>query len=734
MSYVKEYPLQNISQNFITLQYLDKDKDSYFYRNHNILNKNYRNLNAKEIEILIKNNNIAENWNNIFVCEEFNPELIINCEFYGKIYLGRLSKVYLNYNDLKLPVGIYNSTIISCEIGDNVVIKNVNFISHYIIHNNVILFNINEILTTDHAKFGNGILKEGEKEEVRIWLEISNENTGRKILPFDKIIPADAFIWYKFREDNKLMKKLLEITENSYSKKRGYYGVIGEGTVIKHTRIIKDANIGEHAYIKGANKLKNLTILSSFEEQSQIGEGTELVNGIIGYGSKIFYGCKCVRFIIGKNCQVKYGARVINTVLGDNSTVSCCELLNNLIFPFHEQHHNTSFLIATTILGQSNIAAGATIGSNHNSRAPDGEIIAGRGFWPGLCTNFKHNSKFASFVLVVKGDYQYELNIVYPFSFVSNDKNKESIKIIPAYWFLYNMYAITRNINKFKNRDKRKKVEQYIEIDYLAPDTVFEILYAIERIEYLTGIKLLKEENKNFQLDYAQIVLKGKEYYSKESNKDKSLVLFDEDCMKKYGAIIVKPFDAIIAYRKMIIYFAINNLINFFNIKNITFTELVEQIKQLNKEKCYLEWLNLGGQLVTKKDLENLIQDIKMDVLRKWDDIHKRYEELFLKYPQQKARYALYAFEKIVDKKIEDIETQEWKSFFLKAIEIKKYILKQAIESRKKDYTDPFRKMIYSSEEEMISVIGRLEDNQFLKELEKETEEFSNIINKIVRS
>ena len=237
-SFVKEFPFKDISKYFIDPQYLDK-KDTYFYRNQNLLNKNYRNLNAKEIEILVKNNNIAEDWNKIFVLEDFNPKLVNNCEFYGIVYIGKLSEIYLDYNDLKLPVGLYNSTIISCEIGDNVVIRNVNFLSHYIINDNVILFNINEMLTTDHSKFGNGILKEGEYEDVRIWLEVGNENTGRKILPFDKMITADAYIWSKFRDDKDLMKKLIEITERSYEKKRGYYGVVGRGSVIKHCRIIK---------------------------------------------------------------------------------------------------------------------------------------------------------------------------------------------------------------------------------------------------------------------------------------------------------------------------------------------------------------------------------------------------------------------------------------------------------------------------------------------------------------
>jgi hypothetical protein len=56
-------------------------------------------------------------------------------------------------------------------------------------------------------------------------------------------------------------------------------------------------------------------------------------------------------------------------------------------------------------MGQSNMAAGATIGSNHNSRGADGELIAARGFWPGLCVSLKHNSKFATFPLISKGDY-----------------------------------------------------------------------------------------------------------------------------------------------------------------------------------------------------------------------------------------------------------------------------------------------------------------------------------------
>ena len=74
--------------------------------------------------------------------------------------------------------------------------------------------------------------------------------------------------------------------------------MIGDRTVIKNCKIIKDVWIGPDAYLKGANKIKNVTINSDPQAKTQIGEGCELVNGIIGYGCRVFYGIKAVRFVL----------------------------------------------------------------------------------------------------------------------------------------------------------------------------------------------------------------------------------------------------------------------------------------------------------------------------------------------------------------------------------------------------------------------------------------------------
>ena len=453
MNEIIKHPILTLGTNFIPAEYLPDGKDEYYLRNRqNPSNGRYRQLTAHEIEVLVRNSNTSDDWNKLLVSNAFNPELVKNCKFFGLVRIGNLEPYYLEFHDLRVPVGLYNSTIINCDFGDNVVVDNVNYFAYYITGDEVIIANVNEIATSDHAKFGNGILKEGETEDIRIWLEICNENGGRSVLPFDGMLPGDAWLWSRNRDNAELQRRFREMTEKKFDNFRGYYGMLGNRTVIKNCSIVKDVKTGTDAYLKGANKLKNLTINSSAEAPTQIGEGCELVNGIIGFGCRIFYGVKAVRFIMGSNSQLKYGARLINSFLGDNATISCCEVLNSLIFPAHEQHHNNSFLIAATIEGQSNIAAGATIGSNHNSRGADGELVAGRGFWPALCTSIKHNSKFAPFTLLAKADYPNELNISLPFSLVSNDTAHDRLVIMPAYWFMYNMYALARNAWKVADR------------------------------------------------------------------------------------------------------------------------------------------------------------------------------------------------------------------------------------------------------------------------------------------
>lgn len=730
MNSITKLPLQTLGYGFIEPQYLPEEQDEYYLRNTYSLNKvRYRQLIAYEIEVLVRNRNTADDWNKILVNDAFNPELVQNCKFNGLIRIGKLEPYFLEFSGLQVAVGLYNSTIISCDIGDNVVINNVNYLSHYIIGNEVIIVNVNELTTTPHAKFGNGILKQGETENIRIWMEICNENAGRKVIPFNGMLPGDAWIWSKYRDDEKLMQQFIKFTEEKFDNRRGYYGQIGDRTVIKNCRIIKDVSIGTDAYLKSANKIKNVTINSSAKAKTQIGEGCEIVNGIIGYGCRIFYGVKAVRFILADNSQLKYGARLLNSYLGNNSTISCCEVLNSLIFPAHEQHHNNSFLCAALIMGQSNIAAGATIGSNHNSRGADGEIIAGRGFWPGLCISLKHNSKFASFTILAKADYPSELNIPIPFCLVSNEASKDCLTVMPAYWFMYNMYALARNAWKYVDRDKRHNKLQIIEYDYLAPDTINEIFESIRLLELYTGKAYLKSSGEKNITDQKAIVAGKKLLYENNSIIAQLEILAEGFENSKRKVTIVKVQQAYNIFNKLIIYYGVAQAIKWIEEKKFpTYSEFNAHLPASLKRA---DWLNIGGQLVPKEILEQFIHEIRIGSAKSWDDVHNFYTREGVVYPEHKLFHALASLEEIIGKNLRELRRDEWVDLFEQALKTKEWMTNEIFKSRSKDYTNSFRRMVYDTECEMDQVLGKLSENSFIKQEYILLENFRNTIAKI---
>jgi len=730
MNQITKTPIADLGYNFIDSEYIPKGKDEYYLRNkQNPAHDHYRPLTTKEIKQLVANGNISDNWKNVLVTNGFDCSLVQQCRFYGLIRIGKLEPFYLEFHDIRLPVGLYNSSIISCDLGDNVVINNVNYLSHYIIGNEVIIVNVNEIEVSNHAKFGNGIIKKGEKESVRIWLELCNENAGRSVMPFDGMQAADAWLWTRYRGDEVLMEKFKEFTEKKFDNRRGYYGMIGDRTVIKNSRIIKDTMIGSDAYIKGANKLKNLTINSSAESPTQIGEGCELVNGIIGFGCKAFYGAKAVRFILASHSQLKYGARLINSFLGDNSTISCCEVLNSLIFPAHEQHHNNSFLCASVLKGQSNMAAGATIGSNHNSRGADGEIIAGRGFWPGLCVSLKHNSKFASYTLIAKGDFPAELNIRIPFSLVSNVVSEDKLVIMPGYWFMYNMYALARNSGKYESRDKRTFKNQLLEYDFLAPDSVNEMFDALQLMKQAVGESQQKKSGK--KISEEQILKLGSTLLEQNTNLDEQEILITglENTMRKVQ--LVKVVEAYRIFKELIVYYGITQLLSFVEKENIdSFDKLVKSIGKPIRS----EWRNIGGQLIPKQAMDTLIRNIHSGQINNWEDVHAFYKETSEQYHTDKRQHAFASMLELLQLTPATFSEKIFLQLLQQSLVIKEWMVKGIYESRAKDYASPFRQMVYETQKEMEKVIGKLKENTFIQQQQQELAEYKKRVAVLIKN
>ena len=612
----------------------------------------FRALTSQEVQQLQLLGNRADNWAEVTVSDPFDANLFRNNVFMGTLRLGAFSTGCLHDGDLHLPEGIYNSMLANATVGDHCALHNVRMLSGYSVGEHCLLFNIDE-MTASAPNI----------ENEYPWIEPMNENGGRRILPFAGMTIGDAYLWAKYRDHGKMVERLEAMTRQRLATPDGAYG-----------------HVGSHCTIKNTHTLHNVTLLSDADTPTRIEDCIVLADGVVGYGSTCEYGCIAMRFVLGEHVHLEFGVRLNDTGVGDNSTIARCEVGNNIIFPAHEQHHNNSFLIASLVMGQSNLAAGCTVGSNHNGRTADNEIVAGRGFWPGLCTSLKHSSSFASYCLLAKGAYPAELSITLPFALVNNNPAKNRLEVMPAYWWMYNMYALNRNITKFAKRDKRKKRAQHIVFTPFAPDTAEEIINARQLLKYWTEQAYLqsKAQHPNDKTDPIEVVA-----YGMEKGKRKVTVL--------------KAAQGYKAYEEMLIYYAMTTLTD-------DGKETALPDPSLGDSPRVREWVNLGGQLVPQADLDQLMSQIEQGTINSWDEIHERYDQWWEAYPDMCRQHAyLTLCDLLLCRTISD---ELWQTLLQRFSTIRQYVADQVRITRQKDEENLFRQMTYRNDAELQAVLG----------------------------
>jgi hypothetical protein len=82
----------------------------------------------------------------------------------------------------------------------------------------------------------------------------------------------------------------------------------------------------------------------------------------------------------------------------------------------------------------------------------------------------------------------------------------------------------------------------------------------------------------------------------------------------------------------------------------------------------------------------------------------------------------------------EEFTTDTLISLLNAAIETKKWMTEGIYNSRAKDYSGEYRKMVYDTNEEMDAVIGKLEDNSFIKQQREDLEKYVERANNIKKN
>ena len=145
------------------------------------------------------------------------------------------------------------------------------------------------------------------------------------------------------------------------------------------------------------------------------------------------------------------------------------------------------------------------------------------------------------------------------------------------------------------------------------------------------------------------------------------------------------------------------------------------------------QWLNIGGQLIQKTEVENLKRNIKSGKVKSWDELHNFYRQHGIAYTTDKLNHGYTSLLEILNITPKQFTPTLLKELLQQALVTKAWMCKGIFDSRAKDYSNPFRKMVYDTNEEMNNVIGRLEDNSFIQQQLADLEVMKKQVKAILR-
>jgi hypothetical protein len=120
--------------------------------------------------------------------------------------------------------------------------------------------------------------------------------------------------------------------------------------------------------------------------------------------------------------------------------------------------------------------------------------------------------------------------------------------------------------------------------------------------------------------------------------------------------------------------------------------------------------------LIQETAINRLKKNIKSGKIKSWDEVHSFYQQQGIAYKNDKLQHSyasLLELKQLTSKQFTPEVFNEMLSTYLYTDE---WMTKGIYDARVKDYSNPFRKMVYDNDAEMLNVVGKIEDNSFIQE------------------
>jgi hypothetical protein len=466
----------------------------------------YRPLKDSEITALQNQGCFSLDWSKIQVKDPFSLTHVHHVRFLGEVKVGILGRPITLTSGEKKTSRLFNAKIVQCELGDDVLLDNVQMIRNYRIGDQVILQNVDSVTVSEPSSFGNG------KE-----IEVLNEGGGREVKMFDKLSAQLAYILVSYRHDPGLIASINSMIDQYVKDKTSGIGTIGSGTEILHTRTIESVNVGEHASIHGASLLKNGTIVSNKHAPAYVGENVIAKNFIFLSGSKVDGGALLDKSFVGQGVEIGKQFSAENSLFFANSEAFHGEAVSVFAGPYTVSHHKSSLLIAGMYSFYN--AGSGTNQSNHMYKlGPVHQGILERGSKTGSFAYLLWPCRIGAFSVVMGKNLASFDTSELPFSYITVEHEKSMLT--PG----MNLFTVgtRRDSEKWPKRDKRKDPEKYdlINFDFLSPYIIQKVVRSLDVLQELYEKAAKKQETVFYKgIRIKRLMLKStRKYYEMALN------------------------------------------------------------------------------------------------------------------------------------------------------------------------------------------------------------------------
>ena len=640
----------------------------------------FRPLKEDERRLLADRGCTAADWRSIQVEEGFDPGRLRNARFAGRVRIGRQTGSAAA-GGMEMPAGIENASVIHCTIGRDVRIANVGVhLANCAIGDGACIEDVGAIETRPGATFGNGV-------EV----EVLNEGGGREVILFNELSSQFAHLLCLHRYRSDLSEKLAAMARDRAEQVGSDVGSIGRGVLVRSVRQMVDMQVGDGAIVSGAARLVNGTVLSSRDAPTTIGSDVHAEDFIVAEGSSVTGGAVLARTFVGQGCQVGRQFSAENSLFFANCEAFHGEAVCVFAGPYTVTHHKSTLLIAGLFSFYN--AGSGTNQSNHMYKlGPVHEGKLERGTKTGSFSYMMWPCRVGPFSVVLGKHTRNFDTADLPFSMIIAGPDGRCT-VVPG----LNLTTVgtVRDGAKWPTRDRRKGDirRDRISFDVLSPYTVGRML---------RGSAILGELQERTAKQLETVSINGAEV---------------KRALLRTGQR---------SYRNGIELYLLEKVVERAEAAAGRSAGLADAFAAGEGAVYSADWLDIGGQLMPRKRLEDLVGAVTDGAITKIEDFHAELDGIAAAYGKDEWVWVRNTYAQVFGRDLDGVSEEEMVGIAGSFLAAKTRFFKHVLADAQKEFGKMSRTGFGhdggegDADADFAQVRGTYEDNRFVRQIQED--------------